>query len=448
MELPIFQSEPEQTKRSVKRNRSAVRKLTWAVPSGPFFFLSYARADREIDQQRVIERFYGDLIEEVASRLGWPPEQIGFLDTHDIETGTAWPEELREALSTCRVLVPVLSPAYFNCEYCGREWAYFVLRVDAAARALGRRPPLIQPVLLVAPHRLKLIPPVVALLQNRSDGYPAGYNKFGLRHVSLIEEPPVYRAFLAVLAERLLDAFDAHDLPAAVGFPEIAAVPSAFHEPGTQIVNVDHAGSPALRFAQFFYVAGRREELAALRDYIECYGDHGGADWQPYMPDVDEAVALLATDVTTKEKLIYESVALDENLIQRLDDAARLHKMVVLIVDSWTIRLPRYRDLIIELDRRNYPNSVVVVPWNPRDPESGPHREDLQKEVLVTFKNRVVSGNPDHFVAGVASPAELRSELARKLQATKGRIEKQLEVTRPAQGAGLTRLPVLSSRGG
>jgi FxsC-like protein len=408
------------------------------VPEGPFFFLSYARGDHEGDTQQVIERFRDDLEIEVAARLGWS-RPLGFMDSRSIDNGDDWSDELQAALGACCVFVPILSRTLFGREYCGREWAYFERRIDAAKQTAGIRPPLVQPVLLVGPHRLEPVPDVVSRVQNRGDEFPAQYNKKGLRTVMILREGAEYREFLVAFAERLVTVFEDHGAAPAVELPRIEDLPNAFHTTGGQAIATEDT---SLRLAQFYYIAGRRDELASTRTYLDCYGDRGGADWRPYMPRVDQPVGLLASSVATEENLLYEWVRLDEDLIEHLDEAARTRTMVVLIVDPWTVRLPLYKSLMTELDQRNYPNTAVLVPHNPDDPELD-RGGNGGSDVRNLFVNRVTSNGQDQFAHGIASPDELKSELARKLQTAKSRIEKQMQICRKASGDGPSSLPVI-----
>ena len=113
---------------------------------GPAFFLSYAREDE--DASDTIRRLYQDLTSRVGQRLG-PAYMPGCMDTHTIEPGAEWRDELRQALGTANAFVAVLSPTYFSREYCGKEWAAFSSRLNGVLTPDGRQPRLMQPVLLV-----------------------------------------------------------------------------------------------------------------------------------------------------------------------------------------------------------------------------------------------------------------------------------------------------------
>jgi hypothetical protein len=85
------------------------------------FFLSCAQDDRRNDPHWRIDSFFEQLVREIRDQTGIAEDEIGFLATKDIPTGTAWSEELVEALLTCRAFVPILSPTYFLSQYAARS---------------------------------------------------------------------------------------------------------------------------------------------------------------------------------------------------------------------------------------------------------------------------------------------------------------------------------------
>src|SRR5688572_10140535 len=92
------------------------------------FFLSYAREDRENDQENLILNFHEHLEEALHHRGA---TQGGFLDTWSTNTADLWTAEADEALRTCKILVPIYSPNFFTREYCGQEWEVFRRRVKS-----------------------------------------------------------------------------------------------------------------------------------------------------------------------------------------------------------------------------------------------------------------------------------------------------------------------------
>lgn len=62
---------------------------------------------------------------------GWLREALGgqepriFYDERSLEPGDTWPDKLREAIRSSRVLLPVCSPGYFYSKWCLSEWHSF-----------------------------------------------------------------------------------------------------------------------------------------------------------------------------------------------------------------------------------------------------------------------------------------------------------------------------------
>lgn len=93
----------------------------------PIFFLSYVRSD-DRHEWHSLQRFFHDLSAEVRHLL---PEaasaDVGFLDL-PLDGGDGWTERVAGAVATCQVFVPLVSPDYFNSDWCTREWEVFSRR--------------------------------------------------------------------------------------------------------------------------------------------------------------------------------------------------------------------------------------------------------------------------------------------------------------------------------
>jgi tetratricopeptide (TPR) repeat protein len=74
-------------------------------------FISYSRRSNSEPAR--------DLYDALVSRLG---KNSVFLDTEAIETGTTFPDELREAMLNARVFVALVDETYFERWYCRQEW--------------------------------------------------------------------------------------------------------------------------------------------------------------------------------------------------------------------------------------------------------------------------------------------------------------------------------------
>jgi len=236
-------------------------------------------------------------------------------------------------------------------------------------------------------------------------------------------------------------------LPASAVAPDIREIESAFQHPGTALTATLPEDTPTgPKFAQFFFVAGRRDEMKALRNDLRYYGDEGGLDWQPYLPDLSDEVAIIAQDVAVREKLRYESIPLDEHFVEAIEDAVKKNKIVAVLVDSWTVRLPAYRDLMKRLDGRDFDNCVVVIPWNMRDAETASGRDLLQQAIDATFVSTARRGDPQRFVTTTGSCTNLKDELSKSLLAARGRILESQAVVRKAESSGVFVDPALTAK--
>ena len=195
---------------------------------------------------------------------------IGFFDGQDLEPGEEWPTKLAEGLRMSQVMVSLYSPAYFTREYCGKEYHVFRSRVDEYAKQLSpgsQRPPLILPVLLQPRGELPMLPVVVADIQYEHDDYPQIYKNEGLRYMmKLSRYKDDYEHFVTRMAERIVGTAKAHPLPPLPNLQPIKTIESAFHEPSPPILaRANDAENRGPRFAQFIFVAGRKDELRPVR---------------------------------------------------------------------------------------------------------------------------------------------------------------------------------------
>ena len=407
-----------------------------------WFFFSYARLDRD----PYLKKFYNELVDSVRVNAGGNRGEIGFFDTEDIEPGQEWPAALAAALQTARVFVPVYTPSYFISEFCGREWRV----IEERRRAAGERPPVILPVLWVPEDKLPSnLPEAVLDLQYSHEQFGEVYVKEGLRQLMRQSRYlDARRQIIDGLAERIIEIAREHPLPPLPAPPSIKQVPSAFQPPpGAPAPPAPSGpGNVGPRYVQFIFVAGRRNEfeLQKLRKKLEYYGGEGGPDWQPYLPDLAEEIAILAMGVATSEKLRYEAVPLDESLIRRLDEAERDNKVVAIIADIWTLRLEQYHRFMREYDRRSYQNCVVLIPWN-YDEETKLTEETLKQAVELTFVNRYLSRDPNTFIDTIRSPEELRTNLSRALNAARMRIFTVAEVKKKAESGNVIAKSVLQN---
>lgn len=97
----------------------------------PLFFVSYARpamplhipVTRPLNNE--ILRFFSELSLDVSELAGSDNGVFpGFID-RQMAGGQRWSDELMNAIGTCQVFIPLVSPNMVASEWCGKEWHAF-----------------------------------------------------------------------------------------------------------------------------------------------------------------------------------------------------------------------------------------------------------------------------------------------------------------------------------
>lgn len=419
-----------------------------------WFFLSHASIDREpenYDSQSCVSKFYHDLIKELRRRRG--ADSQGFIDETCIQLGDRWADSLDEALSTCRVLVCMYSRGYFNSSYCGKEFQLFDSRLSQYPANLlqgVQRPPLILPVLFSGPEDVLPLKPVVSGIHYLWGEYPEVYKEAGLlsmmRRKSLQED---YLNFLEKFVDRLIKAAEKWDwLPGPQSLPKIEGAPSAWEMlPATGQPPPAPQGPPEadpLQNADFVYIAASQREIGSLQTAqprLNRYGDQGGLDFKPYYPTPPNTVGFLAEVIATKEGFNYQPAPIPDNLIEQIRRARRSNRIVIIIVDSWTLQLPRYKLLAGQYDELDPLNSSMLIVWDDNDPATTQNRPDLEDTIKSTFHVKIMRKDELIFKGDINSQSVLEKFLPSVLHELKTRIFGDNETFRTAgEGEPVPRL--------
>lgn len=400
------------------------------------FFLSYARDNHN----QLLKKFYDDLSQAVRDLLGVPSSQpVSFLDQDGIALGQPWDPALVNALQSSRVMVAVGSPLYFKQEYCGKEWAFFLRRLQAQAAPGALLPPLLKPVMWLQYAFNQLPPQVAALHQTLGNAngqvYEKGLsfvlNKYGRRGTAYVD-------YVDALARDIVESGRHHAVAPWAGAPSLAEIESAWQVAAGQAPGpMPPLPSSSRKRVRFIFVAAHPSRFGNTRS-TDAYLDNGAGDWRPFFPADARPVDPLLAQVATRDDLLfsYEERAFDDNLLQEISDALERRQIVVIVVDPWTLYWdslqpkPTYNRILRELDQRIGYHWSVLVPDT--DPECSPRRDAIYAVVRSTFDLHAnVLKNPTFYRDGITSAAELQSVVAELLTRLKEEINKRVDVVRP-----------------
>ena len=400
----------------------------------PIYFVSYARDDATA----FFDGFHDQLVESVRIKAAVAREGTAFLDRAAVPIGAEWPRALIDALQGCRVFVPILTRSYFTREACGKEWALFRARQEAAAPG-GARPPLVIPVLWGALRDVRKTAPADVLeLDFDAADFPPEYAQYGLETLMRQKRFEDARAIVIEgLARRIQDAADAYDLPPLDVAPRFDELPALFPlvaaQPAAPGAAPEAGPTPAgPRFVEFVLVAGAQSDFDRDRRRNRIYYGTSPLEWCPYRPDVDRPAGILAQQVAADQNLYTLPTLPDEELEDRLRRAQERNTIVVLLVDTWTLHIQRYQEILSDFDEKNYANTAVLVIWNANDDETVASEAALEEMVRATFFYRAQGANPGTFVR-VRNVDEFRRDLAEALETARRRMREYADVRRPVR---------------
>jgi len=368
-----------------------------AVLGTPYFLISYPHEPRngqgnERDPDTWVIRFYKDLCRAVEELVQAPPgATVGILD-RDLWVGDDWLTKLPEALATCRVLVPLYSPRYFQSLHCGKEWSAFAdLPVSRDTRA--PQAPAIVPVNWI-PVDLNSVDSAVVRSIPVEHGGLASYAELGLeviiRHASHLAD---YQEVVRQLAQRIVaTASRSPAYPRRV--VDYARLPSAF-DPMAGPMPAD----PRLRVT---VVAPTRDDLPAGRSGLH-YGT-AALDWAPYLPASARPIAQYTADFARSLGYRPRLGDLPERKADLLDSGPPADPEV-LIIDPWAVTSPACRRLLTRFNLHEKPWVQVVIPWNPADAESAAEEGRLRLALHSALRRKLERGRATSAMAVEGVPS-------------------------------------------
>lgn len=197
----------------------------------------------------------------------------------------------------------------------------------------------------------------------------------------------------------------------------------------------------------FILVAGIEDELKSIRSSIESYGRET-KDWRPYHPTVDKRIATFIQNIASSEDYTSDFIEIRRDWLNDLKQAEKKDRIILAIVDAWTICLDQYLNLIQEFDSWNSLNSGVLIPWNNLDSETNINHQKLKGKLRAAFRNRMTVLDAKSFRDEVVSLEDLDVSLRDMLIEIQKRIVETGEVVRKARGDHDISLPNLTGPGG
>src|ERR1700741_1254428 len=403
--IPISESEREVVKERYQRQRQA--KPAEITPSSTaaqefWFYLSYARSD----DVNFIQKFFTDLSNEVRVRLGIEPtRQIGFLDSESTLLGQDFNESRIFALENSRLLVALCSPSYFKSAFCGKEFQFFIEQKEVTDP--DRNLSTILPITWIPSADM---PPAAAQVQQEF-GSPKG----GVRQlIKSSKRSDEYAEVIEKAAARLVEM--AQQLP-RLSFrkkPELIGIRSAFETQPVPRAITDRA----VRQVNFIYVVGEKEELAPIRDNVSSYGSTSD-DWRPFH-GIDKPIGMISQEQAMHLGLVSSVMPLNAEINKLVRQAEQDNVIVILIIDAWTLLVPRVNEILRTFDRYSFINCGIVSVMNERDRETVSMRDQLVTTLRTTFPFQTIGAND--LLTEVGTEEEFRSGLSRYFSELTGRM--------------------------
>lgn len=347
----------------------------------PHFFLSYARRryrPEGSDPDRWVAKLFHDICEDVSQLTN--THVPGFMD-RQIRVGSVWPDHLTDALANCRVFVALFSPDYFTSEYCGKEWAAFLERLDRFGK--GRdRPRAIIPAWWT-PMSLQELPPSLHVMQNTQPEFPPAYTAEGLYGImKLGRYRQQYKETVFRLANIIKDRAAECALP-SYEISDLESLPNPFAAERPRV-----ARRPPVRLS---VAAQSLHELPPDRDAY--YYGRTAREWTPYRSQ-DDPTPIGAYAEQILSGLGHESAvgSIDEPAPEPVDSPA------ILLVDPWATRDPIIADRLRKIDH-DHPVHLLA-PFNSDDHQTTAATDGLHESLEGALgHSAALNGSASHITS-------------------------------------------------
>jgi hypothetical protein len=176
------------------------RRLPVGGSNTTHFFLSYCRDNaNDPGDEALVKKFFEDLDAEVRQVLPGRLKTAGFWDQTSLAHGVFWKVKLLQALNSCRTLVALCSPAYYESQNCRNEVEFVFDRAKLTSEPLELSPVL----------RVQWVPGgnPAAIFGEIQDALKPLYGEVGLRDIMLDPGRQVtYRKIVTQVSNAVLAA--------------------------------------------------------------------------------------------------------------------------------------------------------------------------------------------------------------------------------------------------
>jgi FxsC-like protein len=211
--------------------------------------------------------------------------------------------------------------------------------------------------------------------------YPPDYKKGGLEYLmTFSRNSKAYEKFVWLFSRKLVELADKQGSPKVRPIRDFDSMTPPF--PGTN--------KPSLKVVRYVFVAGMRHQMPQLGRTCNSYPTYvDRRDWEPLFPDLHRTVEGIVTGPAKADSRTYEFLEPSAGLMVHLREARRLNNVIVVVVDPWSLRVNELRQFLNDFDAEEFPNSAVLVNWNPKDTETTEQTAQLRLLLQDHFRGRI-----------------------------------------------------------
>lgn len=421
------------------------------------FFTSYAHADSSEDD--LLRSFYHDLAVELGRTMGLPQQE--FLDAANIASGEDWRRSLEGALGSAKCLLAFYSPSYFNSAECGKEVAAFQERLQRFRNDTGnagvsslmvgvlwenkfdisdRIPKSLTDYQYGVPHFQDAVRKDNLAVLNKTVEVRQLEDRDGLRKIMQLKDAnqTYQQAYIEIVnryAAHIKAVTTNYDLSNYAFTGDYRTLKAAFPvllSAAEAAVPTPATGARGPKYVRVLFIVGKRDSFAGLNDRtnLDGYADDPQL-WQPFLPDADDEIGPIVLGAVASEKMNAEivspSTGLDAAMLEQIiDNAARDNKVMVVIIDPWSVFIPTLQSVLKALDRRRTAYGSIFLCWNEKDPDTAAKGSKLQAQLEEAFENSTQENASLLSEIAFKSLQDLENQLRAKITFIKSRILNRL----------------------